>query len=917
MPLLLTLCSAQDSSSTPASLPEPTAHHVDFAREIKPLLEASCVQCHGRGKDKGGLSLETRESFLRGGDTGAAALPGDSSHSLIVRLVSGVDPENQMPKKGKKWTPQQVGLLRAWIDQGVPWDKSITFARPEPENLRVRRPGVAVAAGANPVDAILATYFMNNGVAAREVVPDEVFARRAYLDAIGLLPTGQQLDAFLADSRPDKREQLVRALLADRRGYADHWLTFWNDLLRNDYRGTGFIDGGRRQISGWLYAALLNDEPYDQFVAHLIDPDKTSEGFARGIIWRGTVNASQLPPMQAAQNISQVFMGVNLKCASCHDSFVNDWTLADAYGLAAVYADGPLELVHCDKPTDKTAGPRFIYPQIGTIDPKLERRERLARLAQIVTGKADGRLSRTIVNRLWQRLLGRGLVEPVDDMDRAAWSPELLDGLAEDLVTHQCDLKRSIEVILTSRAYQMASFEPPADQKQYVFRGPLPRRLTAEQFCDAISSFSDDWSRLPATLDVDWSTGGIARQITEPKWIWTDQPVTDAQARADAQHEEQEAQAKRKAEQQAKPDAKVQPPKDPRADTATKKSDGTADDADDDDDDDDDPASKKKDPQAEKPEYLPRHRVVFRKSFELAAVPDEAFAAAAASQSFSIYVNGKILRPRLSDGERRGRINLYDLGGRLVAGTNSIAIDVSSHTEKSLNEAEKLQYPASRNHLNKVSGVGCYLRMIDKVGGNTSEIFTDDSWRVFRAPDGREWRGRDYIDGEWPSAIELPPGAVPVDEGPGLPPITRNDFANEPIDFARPMRNAVSTTAQPGCIRASLLGADALMTALDRPNREQVMTVRSSVATTIQAVELAHGNSLDERLKRAATRLLPAARKGRTAWVKSTYRHALARDPNEGELEIAAEMLGTEPTEQSVADFLWAVSMLPEFQLIR
>jgi hypothetical protein len=149
----------------------------------------------------------------------------------------------------------------------------------------------------------------------------------------------------------------------------------------------------------------------------LIDPTPASEGFAKGIVWRGRVNASQTPQMQAAQNISQVFMGVNLKCASCHDSFINDWTLADAYGLASIYSDGPLEMVHCDKPTGKSAPPRFIYSQLGEIDPKAEKPARLKQLAQLVTRREDGRLTRTFVNRLWQKFFGRGLVEPVDEME--------------------------------------------------------------------------------------------------------------------------------------------------------------------------------------------------------------------------------------------------------------------------------------------------------------------------------------------------------------------------------------------------------------------------------------------------------------------------------------------------------------------
>src|SRR5204863_4210342 len=160
-----------------------------------------------------------------------------------------------------------------------------------------------------------------------------------------------------------------------------------------DYRGTGYIDGGRKQITGWLYSALATNMPFDEFVRELISPVPESEGFIQGIVWRGAVNASQTPQMQAAQNISQVFMGVNLKCASCHDSFINDWTLADAYGLAGVYSDEPLEMVHCDKPTGKFATIRFLYPELGGIDSKTEKPERLKHLGDLVALKKDGRLT--------------------------------------------------------------------------------------------------------------------------------------------------------------------------------------------------------------------------------------------------------------------------------------------------------------------------------------------------------------------------------------------------------------------------------------------------------------------------------------------------------------------------------------------
>ena len=349
-------------------LPPPAPHAINFDKEIKPILEARCVNCHGHGRAKGDFRIDTRETLLRGGSSGAAVVLGQSADSYLIELVMGFDPENVMPKKGTKLTPEQVGLLRAWIDQGVEWNAHFSFARAEPLNLLPRRPKLPAGRDANPIDRLLAPYFAANKIKPANFVDDRTFARRAYLDIVGLLPPSVELESFVTDDARDKRTQLVHRLLADNENYALHWMSFWNDLLRNDYKGTGYIDGGREPITQWLYSSLETNKSYDRFVAELVNPTPASEGFIKGIVWRGVVNASQMPHMQAAQNVSQVFLGVNLKCASCHDSFINDWQLADAYGLASVFADGPLELVECDRPTGRTVAPKFIYSQLGELE---------------------------------------------------------------------------------------------------------------------------------------------------------------------------------------------------------------------------------------------------------------------------------------------------------------------------------------------------------------------------------------------------------------------------------------------------------------------------------------------------------------------------------------------------------------------
>ena len=483
------------------SLPPPASRTINFSQDIQPIINASCLKCHGRGRTKGGFQLDTRDTVLKGGDSGQVVTLGRSEDSLLIELVSGVNPDNVMPQKGSRLTREQVGLLRAWIDQRLPWDNGVTFARKAPLNLLPRTPSVLVSteSGVNPIDQILKPYFREHQFKPPPLVDDHVFMRRAYLDTIGLVPPVDGPGEFVTDEDPGMRRLLVRQLLADNQRYAEHWISFWNDLLRNDYRGAGYIDGGRKSITDWLFGALLSNLPYDQFVRQLIDPGPGSEGFTKGIVWRGVVNASQSPPLQAAQNISQVFMGVNLKCASCHDSFINDWRLSDAYNMACIYSSGPLELFQCDKPTDKIAQARFIYSELGDIDPQAKRPERLKRLAELITGPKDGRLTRTIVNRMWARFFGRGLVEPVDDMEQPAWNPDLLDWLANDLVTNHYNLKHTIEVMLSSHAYQLPAVDlGDADSKNFVFHGPGIRRLSAEEFRDALGELTGIWFRKAA-----------------------------------------------------------------------------------------------------------------------------------------------------------------------------------------------------------------------------------------------------------------------------------------------------------------------------------------------------------------------------------------------------------------------------------
>ncbi len=523
---------ADESPPIPSSVERP----IDFHKDVAPILLGSCVACHAGKNIDGGFQVGTREAMLQGGDSGPAIVEGQSAESLLIQLVSQQDPDRIMPAKGPKLTAEQVGVLRAWIDQGLKWEEGFVI-RPKyvPAELKPRKPELPppeAAGSEHPVDRLLSPYLAANGVEAAALVDDRTFARRAFLDVIGLLPAPEDVDAFCADSAPDKRAQLVDRLLADRRQYAAHWLSFWNDALRNDYQGTGYIDGGRQQISQWLYTALGENKPYHQFVRELVTTAPGAEGFVKGITWRGVVNASQVPEMQAAQNVSQVFLGVNLKCASCHDSFINDWTLRDAYGLAGVFAETQLEMHRCDQPKGEFAPLKFLYADLGQIDGAAPRELRLQQLADMLTHAQNGRLARTIVNRLWGRFLGRALVEPVDEMDNEPWNADLLDWLAVDLAEHGYDLTHTIRLILTSRAYQMSTVDRgERDAETFVFRGPVVRRLSAEQFVDALSQITHSW---PEKADVEMPhVGGepAVREIGIRAALKTANPLMTAMGR--------------------------------------------------------------------------------------------------------------------------------------------------------------------------------------------------------------------------------------------------------------------------------------------------------------------------------------------------------------------------------------------------
>lgn len=273
---------------------------------------------------------------------------------MIRRINLRKGHKDVMPSKGKLLTDSEKQLLELWISKGAPWpDGAAQQSIYRVAELAPRKPVLprATAGMSNPIDLWVNEYFKENNLDWQAKIDDRTYLRRIYLDVIGLVPTTEEFLAFSQDTRPEKRTIWLQNLLNRNDDYAVHWMTFWNDALRNDYTGTGYITNGRFNITDWLYTSIRDNKPYDQFVKQLLSPNEKSKGFIEGIRWRGTVNASQRTEVQAAQNVAQVILGLNLKCASCHDSFISDWKLEEAYAFANIFADSTLEVSRCEQPT--------------------------------------------------------------------------------------------------------------------------------------------------------------------------------------------------------------------------------------------------------------------------------------------------------------------------------------------------------------------------------------------------------------------------------------------------------------------------------------------------------------------------------------------------------------------------------------
>jgi hypothetical protein len=326
---------------------------------------------------------------------------------------------------------------------------------------------------------------------------DATFCRRAFLDVTGIIPTPEEVVKFLDDRMPDKRSRLIDALL-ERPEYVDFWALKWADRLGCNQRFTGVK--GAISFHRWIRDQIAFNVPLDQFVRAIVTAKGPNFTHPPASFYRRVRT-----PEDAVETVSQVFMGVRLGCAKCHNHVAERWTQDDYYGMAAFFSqvrfkNGPQNFAQYNK--EETvfllADSELRQPRTGAVmkprplggepvEVKMDE-DRREKLADWLVSASNPFFARAAVNRIWYHLTGRGIVEPVDDFRESnpPASTELLNALADDFVAHGFDVKQTTRLILNSRVYQLGSQpnEYNGEDTRY-FSHATVRILSAEQMLDS------------------------------------------------------------------------------------------------------------------------------------------------------------------------------------------------------------------------------------------------------------------------------------------------------------------------------------------------------------------------------------------------------------------------------------------------
>ncbi len=538
---------------------------VDFQRDVRPILEKRCFECHGADTQESGLRLDERAALLKGGKSGRpAVLPGKSGKSRLIEVVSGLDKKVSMPPDGARLSVAEIDTLRAWIDRGAEWSTSklpAAIANAHDDEFwsfrPVHAPKPARVSGewnSNPIDAFIAAKRQTSGLAASSQADRRTLIRRLYLDVLGLPPSPRAMADFSGDRSPLAWERLVDRVLASPH-FGERWARHWLDVVRfaeTDGFETNVERPNAYHYRDYVIDALNGDKPYDRFVFEQIAGDAVGEDAATGFLVGGPCDLVKSPDivLTRTQRLDELtdminttgtaLLGLTLGCAKCHDHKFDPISQRDFYAVEAVFSG----VRHGDRRAANSSAVvysgRFEEPapvhRLFRGDPMLprepigpgavallgrleipesspEQKRRMA-LASWIARPENPLTARVIVNRVWHHHFGRGLVDTPSDFGHhgaVPSHPELLDWLAGELMQSGWSLKHIHRLILTSSTYRQSS-APRSDALQadaaarLLWRFP-PRRLEAEAIRDSI---------LTASGVLDERMGGPGFSAFEP-----------------------------------------------------------------------------------------------------------------------------------------------------------------------------------------------------------------------------------------------------------------------------------------------------------------------------------------------------------------------------------------------------------------
>ncbi len=361
--LLAQLADAATSLAPTAKLSPVVSNVIDFARDIQPIFAERCYSCHGAEKQKSGLRLDRKTNALAGGDSGKILQPHKSAESLLIKYVSGLDPEKIMPPKGERLTTNQVALLRAWIDGGAVWPDNVELGTRNPERLQhwsfqapQRTPPPKVKAARwvrNPIDAFVLAKLESEDIKPSPEADRVTLIRRLSLDLLGLPPSPEQVQSFLKDKRPDAYERLVDALLSSPH-FGERWGRHWLDLARYADSEGYQIDRARPfayVYRNWVINAINRDLPFDQFTIEQLAGDllpnatveqKIAVGFHRNTLMNheSGVDREEFVCKAKVDRVSTtgtVWLGLTVGCAECHTHKYDPITQREFYQLYAFF----------------------------------------------------------------------------------------------------------------------------------------------------------------------------------------------------------------------------------------------------------------------------------------------------------------------------------------------------------------------------------------------------------------------------------------------------------------------------------------------------------------------------------------------------------------------------------------------------